>query len=463
MILSAGIAGADTFNIDGDALATGAQNQAVAVSLVAGASTTRTVGAYIVDSSNRNDTPVSFPVAVTISIENDADGILSDLSATSGQIGGYGLGAELTATVKVTAPSTGLTCGEDNAFSGKVRFVSSAANLNPNQVSATINLTVPGPACSTQQPTDAAPTVSAGPDYGPVAEGTAVSLDGTVTDADSDETTAWTYTAGTGVDSGAVCAFGDAAVVDTTVTCTDDGTYTLMLTADDGVNAPVSDTATLTVGNAAPVITSVTATPTSACAVSLAVPFTDAGANDTHTRSVDWGDGTSNSDTSHTFTSAGTKTITATVTDDDAGSDSEATTYTTKNTTSGILAPINTASATPRSVFKLGSSIPVKITVTDCSNAVVSNLIPIVQLHKVDNVVDGVVNEELVAVAATNGKAMRWDLTQYIYNLSTKRSQFCVTPAITGCTGPDLTAGTYRLQVTDSSFFAPATATLDLK
>jgi hypothetical protein len=57
----------------------------------------------------------------------------------------------------------------------------------------------------------------------------------------------------------------------------------------------------------------------------------------------------------------------------------------------------------------------------------------------------------------TNGKNMRWDGSQYIYNLSTKNSQF------NG--GSALTTGTYRIWVTDPSFFAPAAidAYFDLK
>jgi hypothetical protein len=40
--------------------------------------------------------------------------------------------------------------------------------------------------------------------------------------------------------------------VNTGFTCTDDGTYTVTLTADDGVNRPVSGSARVTVKNVAP-------------------------------------------------------------------------------------------------------------------------------------------------------------------------------------------------------------------
>ena len=51
--------------------------------------------------------------------------------------------------------------------------------------------------------------------------------------------------------------------------------------------------------------------------------------------------------------------------------------------TSGILQPINLTG--PRSAFKIGSTIPVKIKVTDCNGASVSGLTLHVKLQKLDN------------------------------------------------------------------------------
>jgi hypothetical protein len=140
------------------------------------------------------------------------------------------------------------------------------------------------------------------------------------------------------VDPGATCSFANPAAVLTTVTCTDDGTYTITLTADDGIDPPVPDSGTLTVANVDPVVT-ITA-PTNgqlfqlADTVNVTAPFTDAGSNDTHTCSIDWGDGTvapgvvaaGQCTGSHVYSVGGMKTITVTVTDDDGGDGSDSVT-----------------------------------------------------------------------------------------------------------------------------------------
>jgi hypothetical protein len=474
-VVLGGVAHADSFNVDGDALTAAAQSQTVAVNLAPGGTTTKTVGAYI-ESQGGANSHVTFPVAVTLSITNNADGILSNLTSSAGNITAYGVANELPTTVTVTAPSTGLTCGVDNLFTGKVRFESAASNLSPPQTFATINLTVAGPACSSG---NAAPVVEAGGPYGGN-EGAAIALNGgSFTDA-GDSTThtyLWAIDSST-IDSSGTCSLSNATSLTTaTITCDDNGAATVSLTVTDGASTPLSgsDTASVTIGNAAPVITGLTVTPTGACSAGISSAFTDAGSNDTHDSSVNWGDGTTadvvDPDTtpvtgSHTYSSNGVKTITVTVNDDDDGSDSETGSFTALNTASLIQAPINTATGTPVSVFKAGSTVPIKITVTGCDGLADSSLTPTVQLAKIDSVPASSVNEAQVVEAPTNGKLMRWSETQYIYNLSTKRSQFCNPPSvITGCTtsGGDLTAGSYKVWVTDASFYAPSIAYFDLK
>lgn len=151
-------------------------------------------------------------------------------------------------------------------------------------------------------------------------EGEAIALHGTISGAGSPK---WT------VKAGSPCTFADPASAATTVTCTDDGTYTVTLTGGRS-----SDTATVKVANAAPAVTSATG-PQSPVAVGrravVTAVFTDPGTGDTHTCVVDWKDGSApRSGTvsaggcraEHTYTGAGIRRPVITVTDDDGASDS---------------------------------------------------------------------------------------------------------------------------------------------
>ncbi|MBK6016871.1 family 43 glycosylhydrolase [Streptomyces sp. MBT53] len=153
----------------------------------------------------------------------------------------------------------------------------------------------------------------AGPDA-TGAEGSAIALTGALSGADS--TPKWS------VPSGAPCTIVRARTLTPAITCTDNGTYEVTLTGGRS-----SDTLTVTVTNAAPVIRDATgpAKPVSVGAkITLITHYTDPGSSDTLTCSVDWADGTAPTScgAGHTYRKAGIYHPTVTVTDDDGAATS---------------------------------------------------------------------------------------------------------------------------------------------
>ncbi|MEU5696633.1 choice-of-anchor P family protein [Actinosynnema sp. NPDC020468] len=181
------------------------------------------------------------------------------------------------------------------------------------------------------------PSVAAG---GPYAgrEGAAVALAGVVTDPDGPPSaTRWTATPGAGVDAGATCSFADPTAAATTVTCDDDGTWTVALAANDSLHPDVVASTSLTLTNVAPAVT--VSAPANGvlvkrgAAVAVTAPFTDVARHDTHTCTVDFADGSpvvagavaqqpgaGTCTASHAYTGVGAHNVLVTVTDDDGGS-----------------------------------------------------------------------------------------------------------------------------------------------
>jgi alpha-tubulin suppressor-like RCC1 family protein len=168
---------------------------------------------------------------------------------------------------------------------------------------------------------DGAPAVDAGPDVSGV-EGQVLALTGTVTD-DGPVTTTWTS-------GDADCVIADPTALSTTVTCHDDAASAqLVLTADDGINAPVTDTVTVIATNVAPTVSALPATTTLPVGAVYAATgsVTDPG-TEGFTATVDHGDGSGpmplaldggSFAISHAFHAAGRFTVTVTVCDDDGG------------------------------------------------------------------------------------------------------------------------------------------------
>jgi hypothetical protein len=196
--------------------------------------------------------------------------------------------------------------------------------------------------------------------------------------------------------------------------------------------------------------------------ITLDFGFTDAGVNDADWAvDINWGDGSThtsyNASTqgaltqrSHTY-GAGTFHITVTVTDKDGGSGNSGSTGNNVallySTGQGILQPINYTG--PRSAFKSGSTIPVKVKITDCNGAAVSSLSPQVSLRFLDGTPDGAAVEDFYSTVPDQGTTMRFTGSpdyQYIYNLGTKGRS----------------SGDYTVTVSDASI-APISATFSIK
>jgi PKD repeat protein len=108
----------------------------------------------------------------------------------------------------------------------------------------------------------------------------------------------------------------------------DDGTYTVTVTARDDDGG--ADSLRVTVRNVVPrVDAGEDRSPDEGETLTLAPTFTDPGA-DTHTVSVDWGDGATGGLT-HAYADDGTYTVAVTITDDDGGAGSDVARVTVRN------------------------------------------------------------------------------------------------------------------------------------
>lgn len=115
-------------------------------------------------------------------------------------------------------------------------------------------------------------------------------------------------------------------------TYVDNGAYVLTASITDDVALTGADARTITIANAAPVATAETGllAGDGFPFTLLLTTFTDNGANDTHTASIDWGDGTTTAGTvdedlgtvsgTHAYLDLGNHTVTVTISDSDGDS-----------------------------------------------------------------------------------------------------------------------------------------------
>jgi hypothetical protein len=137
---------------------------------------------------------------------------------------------------------------------------------------------------------------------------------------------------GTSPDAGVVNQSSDT--VTGTHTYADDGSFVISLMVSDGAGSSDTATSSVTVLNVAPTVSAGSnISLTTGGSATIAASFTDPGSADTHTSTINWGDGSSTTGTldqsaltvagSHTYSNAGTFTVIVTVTDDDGGASSD--------------------------------------------------------------------------------------------------------------------------------------------
>jgi hypothetical protein len=145
-------------------------------------------------------------------------------------------------SVNVTAPASGSVTLNALSLTTSVllnNFLHADVTCNIPQDTL---ITIPVGAANTP------PTVNAGPDTSGNT-GAPIALNGSVTDPDSTPADTWTI-------NDPSCTFANPAAASTTVTCAKPGTFTATLTADDGSNPPVSDTAQVVVNQTVALVVS---------------------------------------------------------------------------------------------------------------------------------------------------------------------------------------------------------------
>jgi len=155
-------------------------------------------------------------------------------------------------------------------------------------------------------------------------------------DPDVTETYSATVNWGDGTATEAATVDQNAQTVSGTHTYSDDGVFTATVTVSDDDSGVGSDTADITVTNALPVVDAGPDQTVEYGAVFNGLfTFSDLGPADTHTATIDWGDGSTSTpvvvvnqdadtaSSTHIFIGVGTFTVTVSVTDDDGGTGSD--------------------------------------------------------------------------------------------------------------------------------------------
>jgi hypothetical protein len=280
-----------------------------------------------------------------------------------------------------------------------------------------------------------APTASFS-NNGPVNEGSSFTLSLTSPSDPSSADTSAGFTYAFDCGGGTYGAYG--ASNSTSCPTTDNGTRTVRGKIKDKDGGYTGYTGSVTVNNVAPHITSVTASntfsgPMVVMTSTIDTFFTDPGSADTWTNLLTFSDATTQTSSTyttsgsgykftqaHTFPTPGCKSVTSRVTDDDGGFDTFGPTPVNVGT-GEFLPPVTNTPVTNK--LKNGQVLPVKIKLTDCNGAPVTNLSPAIVLKPGDMTTfndDSVVPivPPSVSNADTTGIMRSSGDGSYIYNMS---------------------------------------------
>ncbi|MFL6011855.1 MAG: Ig-like domain-containing protein, partial [Gaiellaceae bacterium] len=293
-------------------------------------------GSYNAATWNSGCAPATGDVCGTAADNTGGSGLQKvEVSLRQGT-GNYWNGTSFSSTTEFFVSATG-TASWQRAFSAFDFPADGTYTLHGRATDNAGNIEAVGPTATFTM--NAPPKVNPGGPY-TGNEGASVPLSGT---ASPDATSySWSYTV-VAADAGASCLITNPTSLTTaSIKCTDDGLYTVRLTASDGVNSTFQDS-TLTLLNVAPTVTITTPAQGTTfgvnVTVSLSANLSDPGTNDKYLAGacvISWGDNTSSIGTvtaasgtgkctgTHKYTVAGDYNITARATDDNGGTGTSA-------------------------------------------------------------------------------------------------------------------------------------------
>jgi hypothetical protein len=439
------VAAADQLDADVDAFSTSPpQGNAVAANQQPGTTVEYDLSASIDETGNATD-DVFKNAGDTVDVTITRSGAwLASLAGSPASFSFTAYDVNQAGKIRITVPC-GTSAGTKQEMRALLTAVASnGKTLSGNPVTLTWAITAQGADAASCAPANTTPSVTA--DNQSFDEGTSTSYSASWSDPDASQSHTCTidFGDGSGVQTGTISPAQPSisGTCSASHTYTDGpNSYTITVSVSDGT-ASGSDTATATVNNVKPnvAIDSLTGAGGVACiggnGVTLGFSWADpAGTNDTYGYDVNWGDGSTHATASnatspvtgltHSYAAGGPYTIVVTVNDEDPGPGGTASSspFSFLYNVSGVLQPVNdTQAQNDPSVFKYGSTIPVRIRVTDCENLVVTGLAPQIAVKKISGSTPPSGIDETISSTsgADTGTTMRYSDSIYIYNLATK-------------------------------------------